>query len=99
MPPQGGGDFEHIEIGRAVVYMANSGGAKFPIPERPAAAGAAPADGAAAPVAAATGEPAAPDASGGCKRQVTPSARDASRTSRPAGRLFHAWRCADGLIT
>jgi len=59
MPPQGGGDFEDLEIGRAVVYMANSGGAKFPIPERPAAAGAAPADGAAAPVVAATGEPAA----------------------------------------
>ena len=50
MPPQGGGDFEDAEIGRAVVYMANAGGAKFPIPERPAAAGAAgaaPADGAA----------------------------------------------------
>jgi len=49
MPPQGGGDFEDAEIGRAVVYMANAGGAKFPMPERPAAAaaGAAPADGAA----------------------------------------------------
>ena len=38
MPPQGGGDFEDLEIGRAVVYMANAGGAKFPVPERPAAA-------------------------------------------------------------
>jgi len=50
MPPQGGGDFEDAEIGRAVVYMANAGGAKFPMPERPAAAaaaGAAPADAAA----------------------------------------------------
>ncbi|MDQ0573713.1 cytochrome c5 [Variovorax paradoxus] len=46
MPPQGGGDFEDLEIGRAVVYMANAGGAKFPVPDRPAAA-AAPADGAA----------------------------------------------------
>ena len=44
MPAQGGGDFEDLEIGRAVVYMANAGGAKFPVPERPAA-GAAPADG------------------------------------------------------
>jgi len=53
MPAQGGGDFEDLEIGRAVVYMANAGGAKFPVPERPAAA-AAPADGAAsAPAAAA----------------------------------------------
>jgi len=45
MPPQGGGDFEDLEIGRAVVYMANAGGAKFDVPDRPAAA--APADGAA----------------------------------------------------
>ncbi len=46
MPPQGGGDFDDIEIGRAVVYMANAGGATFPVPDRPAAE-AAPADGAA----------------------------------------------------
>lgn len=38
MPPQGGGDFEDLEIGRAVVYMANAGGANFPVPDRPAAA-------------------------------------------------------------
>lgn len=38
MPAQGGGDFEDVEIGRAVVYMANSGGATFPVPDRPAAA-------------------------------------------------------------
>ncbi|MET3497183.1 c-type cytochrome [Variovorax boronicumulans] len=56
MPPQGGGDFEDLEIGRAVVYLANSGGSKFPVPDRPAAAvpaeaasGAAPAASAAAP--------------------------------------------------
>jgi cytochrome c5 len=50
MPAQGGGDFEDLEIGRAVVYMANAGGAKFPVPDRPAAAAgaaAAPAEGAA----------------------------------------------------
>ena len=55
MPPQGGGDFDDIEIGRAVVYMANSGGGTFPVPDRPAAAAAAPegaASAAAAPVAA-----------------------------------------------
>jgi len=40
MPAQGGGDFEDTEIGRAVVYMANAGGATFPVPERPAAAAA-----------------------------------------------------------
>jgi len=56
MPPQGGGDYEDLEIGRAVVYLANAGGAKFAVPERPAA-GAAPADGAMAPA-----QGAAPDA-------------------------------------
>ena len=57
MPPQGGGDYEDLEIGRAVVYMANAGGAKFEVPERPAAATAdgAAAPGAAAPVPAAAG--------------------------------------------
>ena len=33
MPPQGGGDFTDLEIGRAVVYMANKGGAKFDEPK------------------------------------------------------------------
>ncbi len=51
MPAQGGGDFEDVEIGRAVVYMANSGGATFPVPDRPA--GAAPAAEGAAPAASA----------------------------------------------
>jgi cytochrome c5 len=49
MGAQGGGDYEDVEIGRAVVYMANSAGGKFAVPDR-----------AAAPVAAASGaEPAA----------------------------------------
>ena len=38
MPAQGGGDFSDFEIGRAVVYMANQGGAKFDEPKEPAAA-------------------------------------------------------------
>ncbi len=37
MGAQGGGDFDDIEIGRAVVFMANAGGAKLPVPDRPAA--------------------------------------------------------------
>lgn len=36
MGPQGGGDHDDFEIGRAVVYMANAGGAKFPEPTAPA---------------------------------------------------------------
>ncbi|MDE2566370.1 MAG: cytochrome c5 family protein, partial [Burkholderiales bacterium] len=41
MTPQGGGEFTDYEIGRAVVYMADHGGAKFPDPPAPAASGAA----------------------------------------------------------
>src|SRR3954470_12831429 len=50
MPAQGGGDFDDVEIARAVAYMANAGGAKFPEPQRTQTA-AAPAADAAAPVA------------------------------------------------
>jgi hypothetical protein len=32
---QGGGDFEDLEIARAVVYLANAGGAKFAEPKAP----------------------------------------------------------------
>jgi cytochrome c5 len=56
MPPQGGGDFEDVEIGRAVVYLANAGGAKFPVPDRPTAAGAAAPEGAASAAAAPASE-------------------------------------------
>lgn len=38
MSPQGGGDFSDVEVGRAVVYMANKAGAKFDEPKAPAAA-------------------------------------------------------------
>ncbi len=38
MSPQGGGDFETLEIGRAVVYMANAAGGKLEEPKAPAAA-------------------------------------------------------------
>ncbi len=42
MAPQGGGEFEDAEIGRAVVHMANAGGAKFAEPQRAVAVAAAP---------------------------------------------------------
>jgi cytochrome c5 len=38
MGAQGGGDFSDFEIGRAVVYLANKGGAKLEEPKLPAAA-------------------------------------------------------------
>jgi len=55
MGPQGGGDFSDFEIGRAVVYMANKGGAKFDEPKAPSAA----ASGAASEAAAASAPAAA----------------------------------------
>lgn len=33
MAPQGGGEFNDLEIARAVAFMANSGGGKFPEPQ------------------------------------------------------------------
>ncbi len=68
MPAQSGGDFDDIEIARAAAYMANTAGAKFAEPQRPAAApatAAAPAaatvqTAAAAPAVAAAAAPAAP---------------------------------------
>lgn len=41
MAPQGGGDFEDVEIARAVAYMANAAGGKFAEPAKPAASAAA----------------------------------------------------------
>jgi cytochrome c5 len=41
MGAQGGGEYSDIEVGRAVVYMANQGGAKFDEPKVPAPAAAA----------------------------------------------------------
>jgi len=58
MGAQGGGDYTDLEIGRAVVYMANKAGAKFDEP-KPPAAGASAAEAAPAPVAAAMPAPAA----------------------------------------
>ena len=37
MGAQGGGDYDDVEIGRAVVYMTNAAGANFPVPDRKAA--------------------------------------------------------------
>ena len=46
MPPQGGGDFSELEIGRAVVFMADKAGAKFEEPKAAPAQTAAAASGA-----------------------------------------------------
>ena len=59
MGAQGGGDYSDYEIGRAVVYMANKGGAKFDEPKAPAAAASGSAAGTAAAAPAATPAPVA----------------------------------------
>ncbi|WP_213958496.1 c-type cytochrome [Variovorax sp. dw_954] len=85
MPPQGGGDFEDLEIGRAVVYMANAGGAKFPVPERPAEGAAPAADGAAAPAAPAAAAPAAAtEGAPAAAAAAAPAAAPAATTAEAA---------------
>uniref|UniRef100_UPI002FCBB747 c-type cytochrome n=1 Tax=Ramlibacter sp. TaxID=1917967 RepID=UPI002FCBB747 len=51
MPPQAGGDFNDVEVARAVAYLANSAGGKFAEPAAPAPATAAAPGAAAAPAA------------------------------------------------
>jgi len=76
MGAQGGGDFTDLEIGRAVVYMANKGGAKFDEPKPPAAGASAPA--AAPATAAATPTPAAaPAAPATAVAKAEPAGADA----------------------
>lgn len=36
MAAQGGGEYNDLELGRAVVHMANAAGAKFAVPQKPA---------------------------------------------------------------
>lgn len=67
MAPQGGGDFEDVEVGRAVVYMANAAGATFAVPDKPAAVPAG--DAAAAPA-----TPAAPAAPASAADAPAPAA-------------------------
>ena len=59
MPAQGGGDFDDVEIGRAVAYMANSAGAQFAEPQRAATTAQVPAATAVPVVAVAAAMPAA----------------------------------------
>jgi cytochrome c5 len=79
MGAQGGGDYSDFEIGRAVVYMANKGGAKFDEPKFAAqpAADAAPAPAAApaaaAPVVQTTVAAAAPVAAAAAKSDAAPA--------------------------
>ena len=105
MPPQGGGDFTDFEIGRAVVYMANKGGAKFAEPVMPAAAAsgaaAATADANTAGTAATMAAASAPQADAGGGRPVeTPTAalnsqvKEAAPAAAPATTVAAATQAA-----
>jgi len=74
MPAQGGGDFDDVEVARGAAYMANAAGAKFPEPQRPAAA----AQAAASTAAPATTTAAAATAAVAPAAAVTPTAAPAA---------------------
>lgn len=77
MAPQGGGDFSDLEIGRAVVHLANAGGAQFEEPKAAAttAGAAAPADAAASvPAVPAVAAPAAAPAPAATPAAAAPAA-------------------------
>ncbi|MDP3924435.1 MAG: c-type cytochrome [Hydrogenophaga sp.] len=90
MGAQAGGAFSDIEIGRAVVHMANAGGGKFAEPAAPAAAdaaAAAPATEAAAPAATAAVEVAA-------AAPIAPAAPASATVAAGAGEALYKQACA-----
>jgi cytochrome c5 len=93
MPAQGGGDFDDTEVARGAAYMANAAGAKFPEPQRPAAAAtaaaSAPASGAA--VASAAPAPAAPAAAATTVATAAPAA--AAPAAANAGEALFKQTC------
>lgn len=102
MAPQGGGNFSDVEIGRAVVYMANQAGGKLAEPAAPAdaasAAGAAAAPAAAAPTpspAAAPAEAASPAAAAApAAAVVAPAPAAAAPAADPAvGKALYDKSC------
>jgi len=90
MGAQAGGAFTDVEIGRAVVHMANAAGGKFAVPEAPAPAAAAPA---AAPVAAAA--PAAPAAApmAAAPAAAAPAAPATATVAAGAGEALYKQSC------
>lgn len=99
MAPQGGGDFDDVEIGRAVVYMTNAAGSSFPVPDRaaaPAAAadGTAPAAAAPAPMAAAPAvAPVAPVAAASAAASATPAPVAVAAAGGNAGEALYKQAC------
>jgi cytochrome c5 len=82
MGPQSGGDFNDVEVGRAVAYMTASAGGKFAEPAAPAAAGASPAAAASAAPAAAAPSPDVVAALAAANKPAAPAA--AATAAAPA---------------
>ncbi len=80
MPAQAGGDFDDVEIARAVAYLANTAGGKFAEPNRPEGPAADAANGAATPAAATA---AAPAPAAAPAAQAAPAAAPAAATAAP----------------
>ena len=94
MAPHGGGNYSDTEIGRAVVYMANSGGAKFAEPAAPAAA-ASEATAAAAPAAPAPTPPAPVAASPAPAPAAAPAAASTTTAAPSAADLAEGKKLYD----
>lgn len=96
MGAQAGGAFSDVEIGRAVVHMANAAGGKFPVPDK-APEAAASADQPTASVAASVAEvPAAPAAPAAAKTMVattTPAPVAATTVAAGAGEGLYKQAC------
>ena len=96
MAAQSGGDFQDVEIGRAVVYMTTAAGGKFAEPAVPAGAGAeAPAADAAPAAAAAPVAAATPAAAEAAAPAATPAApvKVAAAADSGAGEALYKQAC------
>jgi cytochrome c5 len=96
MPAKGGNpDLDDVEVARAVVYMANNGGAKFKEPEVPAPGAAAPAADAAAAAAPAAAPAAAmaPAAAPAAAAPVAVAAAAPAKLGADAGKKLYEASC------
>ncbi len=92
MAPQGGGNFSDLEIGRAVVYMANAGGGKLAEPAAPAGA-ASEAPAAAAPAAPAPAAPAAEAPAAAAAPAPAPAAASVAAADPAVGKALYDKSC------
>jgi cytochrome c5 len=95
MPAKGGNpDLDDVEVARAVVYMANQGGAKFKEPAAPAAAATAATTASAAAAAAPAAAPAAPAAiAAAAAAPVVAAPAAAAPATADAGKTLYGATC------